>query len=355
MITLRQVQSKFPEAKQVDGRNGTEYVVNCRRPHKKGGVSKVHINAKEGVYYCHDCNDKGNANTEWFDEVGLMISSLEVHRESPINSKEQNIKTRSYRKSQLWEDNVPSPGSVIPLNDLDEDHPAISYLKNRGFDTNEICNFKDNQRVYYCSRGNTYSCGTTTGRIIFPVYMNGVMGGWQARRIEKETVSGKETTRETWNNFFWTKVERTPNGKWEDNKTAKCITCPGTQKGAMLFGYDEAKLNQDPDNKMIVIVEGPLDQIKVGYPAVATFGMISNHQIRLILSHWDTAIIIRDPEIKEDSDKFQKILNDLSPITVINLSLPDNKDPGATSREVIWEQINKKLDNAKQWTRKSTN
>jgi hypothetical protein len=346
MLNFVTVKRRFPEARAIPGKNGTEFVVHCPFPHKKGGRYKLNINAESGVFLCQDCGQTGNSNNVWFDEVADAFEDLRIERDEELATilsarSASREGTFARRGGDVWENNVPSPGRLVPFASLSDSHPAVEYLSARGFDIDELRNLEPSMALHYCVKGIPFKTGTTTGRIVFPFYMEGSLKGWQARKVEQVVSEDKKLV---WNEESWATVSRNRNGDWTDKSVSKYLTCPGMSRSSVLYGYDQAYNENPSDNQVIVIVEGPLDQLKVGYPSVGTLGNFSDRQLRLIHTYWNTAIIIRDPDIDPESQKFKNILSSLSSIQTCHLSLPNGKDPGETPRHVIWEEIAKEMN-----------
>lgn len=354
MLTFSTVRRRFPEARVLSGKNGTEFAVHCPSFHRKGGRFKLNINAETGAYYCQDCGDKGNAVKEWFDEVEDQFAHLRIRRDAEEASiLEARSRPRegvfARQGGEVWENNVPSPGRLVPFNDLADIHPAVAYLAGRGHDIAEIRDLEPGMALHYCTKGIPIAGGNTSGRIIFPIYMDGVLKGWQARRVERITGEGGDAVKHVWNDEGWQEVPWSKRrNAWADKDIPKYLTCPGMARGDVLYGYDQAKKGRTSDNKLVVIAEGPLDQLMVGYPCVGTLGGFSAHQIRLIVSYFETAVILRDPNINPSNEKawktFQRVLDDLSPIKSCHLALSSGSDPGGTPRKEIWADIVREMN-----------
>lgn len=345
MLTFSRIKRRFPEARLLSGKNGDEYAVNCTQFHRKGGHYKLNINAESGAFYCQDCGFAGNAIKEWFDEIDDAFEHLAIRREAELNTilAANNAPREGVFARQggpTWEDNVPSPGRLVKFSSLDDDHPAVEYLSARGFDVEEISQFDSGMALHYCTNGIPFKSGTTTGRLVFPIYMNGILKGWQARKIEKIEEGNQEDRKFVWTGKEWAEVKwSTRRDCWSDKDIPKYLTCPGMARRDVLYGYDEAKKPNPSDNQLIVVAEGPLDKIMVGYPCVGTLGGLSSHQLRLIQTYWQIAVILRDPNIDPESRQFREILGSLSAIQTAHLSLSSGKDPGATPRHQIWAEI----------------
>lgn len=160
------------------------------------------------------------------------------------------------------------PGTkFIPVNELDVNHPAIKFLhKDYLFNLD-----------YYAAQGICY-CPveggiplqnvpfiTSAERLIFPVYFNEQLVGWQARTLPGTFYGDRDGVIKYYHIF---------------------------NKGKYLYNYDAAK-SQD----LVVVVEGVKKALKFGECGVATFGTgISTEQVALMAATWNQFIIMLDAE-----------------------------------------------------------
>lgn len=344
MITFHQVQRKFPECREVSGKNGLEFNVHCPKPHKKGGTYKLYINSESGAFCCQDCGYSGNALYEFFDSIQEEFSQYYVQRDAAPAHRGATAR----RGGAEWAPGISSPGECVPFAALPADHPAVEYLSLRGFDIEELRGLEKTREIYYCSRGQhafppPKFKGSTTGRIVFPFYMMGAIKGWQARQIERviweDAIHG---VKEVWNGFDWKRFQKVA-GDWEDKEVPKYYTCPGTRRSEILIGFDRAigfDRTLGEGYKSVAVVEGPLDYYRVGAQCVGTMGKnITIEQINLMKNYFEKLFILRDPEIDPNEERFKRMLNELNPLKVFHLALANGKDPGATPRESAWQQI----------------
>jgi len=291
----------------------------------------------DGVFHCHNCGYSGTLRQEFpefFDPIADLLPELFVKREAPAPIKERP----RVRAGGIEWNGLPAPGETVPLKALPDNHPAIEYLAHRGFDIEELRNLDNSRPILYCTKGQCEIAGgrgTTSGRLVFPIYMLGTLKGWQARQIEKVTeeddMVGKKVV---WNGSSWRPFKK-ESGFWEDRFVPKYYTCPGMKRMSVLYGFDMAR-----NYKEIAVVEGPLDYHRTGPQCVGTIGKsISSEQISLLKTYWERLFWLRDPEIDPRSREFQKILTELSPLPVHHLALANGLDPGATPREETWLQI----------------
>lgn len=348
MLDYETVKEKFPEVRTAYGASGLEYYVHCPQFHKKGGQFKLSINAESGLGLCHDCGFALNAEEEWFaTDPFSWVNPLKFNRD------EGKLKpvTGNFMKygGPVIENNIPSPGKLVTMKSLPFDHPAWMYLSDRGFDVDEISRFEGPRELKYCSgpfEGRNRGMEKIWGRIIFPVYSEGILKGWQARRVERTTeMPGGATYREVWNGEAWIHAPLLPSGRYPDHSIPKYLNSPNFQKTQVVYGLDWAK---QTGIKEVIIVEGPLDQIRVGPTCVCTFGLVSHQQKNFIESNFESAVLILDPEIRPDNpdpkvrSKYETTLGMWDPnFKLTPLWLPHGKDPGGTERYVIFKEIEK--------------
>jgi hypothetical protein len=344
MITLEQIQEAFPEARPTMSSGQLEYYVNCPKFHKKGGRYKMTINAETGWFLCHDCLYKGNAHDLYLNQLPEMLSRLRVSKEglkcTPVH-RYTDVPTFTAKPGEiLWGKNkIRAPGETKHVSELDSNHPACVYLNSRGFNPKDHGSTGEFP-ILYCTKGYFVSMGghcTTQGRLVFPVVMNDDIVGWQARYIDFKLADEKtgEVCRYVWRDPKFVKITKNADGEWRDHHIPKYYTCPGMQRSSTLYNFDGAR-----KTKLVVAVEGPLDAVRVGPEAVATFGkMITSQQRKLLKTYWDSIILIRDEDVDPDSQNFQEIVGDLSICGVIHFKMKGYKDPGDAPRTEIWNQV----------------
>jgi len=330
MLTIDEVLDVFPEATKSESDRHVEYYVHCRQFHKKGGRYKMSINAETGAYYCHDCGVKGNAITEFFDPAMVFLKSVAVSREEAKTEKKK-------REVDEWIDGIMSPGNIVPVHTLSDDHVAWEYLlDDRGL-TKEQVKWSN---LYYCDAPGNFKIGkkydATGGRIIFPYYSCDKLVGWQAREISYT----KNNIRYVWTGKKFDKRRMMPSLKWEDAVVPKYYTCPEMQRKRIIYNYDIAKEHNKDE---VILVEGPIDCIKAGKGSVATMGnKITYEQRKIITTIWNTIYWILDPGVKIDDKSFFDCLIDMQNSSNVYYTFMDNgKDPGASTPQEIQNQINK--------------
>ena len=313
-----------------------EYVVHCKKPHRKGGKYKLSINGETGAFMCNDCGWKGNAMVEFFDEGSQFFSGMKIYRNS--EPPDQSTTFRSLNQIE-WKDSIPSPGKMQEIETLPDGHPALVYLYERGITIKDCKTFN----IKYCVRGYYNFCsrlGTTSGRLIFPIYMSNKLVGWQARQIESNT-QRKQVWRGEDNGWWSPDKIKLSDGKdsYSDYEVPKYYTCPGMHRSRALLNFDNASKNSDE----VVVVEGPVDCIKVGEKSVATFGKrLTKDQIRILKSNWSSVLMILDSEVDTEENWFKQLEDSFDGIYFSWMKLEGFDDPGSATKAEIWKQINKK-------------
>lgn len=207
-----------------------------------------------------------------------------------------------------------SPGDVIPLSKLDADHIAVQYLEGRGYDRNKLSYL---YQVGWCASSTMRN---VRSRIIIPVIFDGKEVGWMARLAqdgELTTVGGYTIP--------------------------KYYNMPGFRRQTCLYNYDNAK-----HYKSIIIVEGALDCIRVGGPAVALLGKSISMQnaerlSALVHKTGGMLVVALDPDqsiaeqgtrhhIEIAADKLRSKLGKEHEKRVMPFYLPSGVDPGKLER-----------------------
>lgn len=211
------------------------------------------------------------------------------------------------------------PGSCVPLDELPPHHPAVAYLRRRGFDPSELARDRD---VLLCTRGEGRS-SSLTGRIVVPVTARHVRVGWQARYAG--------------------------DLDWKAAGIPKYFTMPGFKKGQHLYGADLAS-GHSP--RLVAVVEGVTDAWAAGPSAVAALGKsISEHQ-QALLSSWagrgGLCLLCLDPGAWTDevapqnreraAAKHAALVDRLRHNfdgRLVEVALPPGTDPGSLGQEAL--------------------
>ena len=202
---------------------------------------------------------------------------------------------------------VQDPGDCILLDQLSIDHPANSYLVNRGFDPFQLAR---DYKVSYCQSALPAFRGAE-GRIIVPIIMEGEQLNWQGR-------------------YF-------PDVDWKRAGISKYYNCPGVSKRALVYGLDAAKALP-----FCIIVEGVTDVWAIGPGAVCILGKsMSGHQFEKIKNAGFRAVIVMlDADAKNNARDLIERFKDFT--QVVNVEIPENADPAAMAAvdyENLWDLI----------------
>lgn len=210
------------------------------------------------------------------------------------------------------------PPASTPVDQLPDDHPAVAYLHERGFDPVEL------SRQWDVRFAPIWSGSPASNRIIIPVeryqlqfapdvdQVDRVLAGWQARQIVDSESSGP-----------------------------KYLFPRSFAKSKVLYGLCQARHTSGP----ALVVEGPTDVWRAGAGAVATFGKYVSRDQRLLLRHHFTGrplVILPDSDARQDAVQFAHDLQsmrafDAGDNRVLVATLPPGRqDPGECAREEIW-------------------
>lgn len=179
-------------------------------------------------------------------------------------------------------------------------YESLPYLRERGITPQDVVDFG----LFYCD------VGRYADRLIFPVWERGVLVYWQARAMREDVTDAKF------------------------RKTMNPDRLPGYASASeVLMNLDVAR-----DYPRVALVEGPIDNIHVGFSACATFGKkISMTQalklryagVRAIDLMWD------GPSEREPLGAWPEMLraaNLLSGMFDVRLVFIPTGDPGIYSR-----------------------
>lgn len=209
----------------------------------------------------------------------------------------------------------PPPGMVTPVTELPDNHPAVVYLKGRGYDLEKLyqqfkCSFCTEEypeskprKIFYRKMQDGWK-DTPQHRIIFYSMIRGAPLTWQARLIEM--VEGNErwmlhpykmnrgpSNMSPHAPFVYSLTHTRPNAAsaWipaspYDEKDAEGALKfqPSKYRTAKhssreMMGWDAAVERADKDDnpqKWCVLVEGPLDAARVGPGGIALIGSSIN-------------------------------------------------------------------------------
>lgn len=303
---LKALQGKFGNVTESSGGNGTEMIIDC----PWCDHHKLSVNANKGVWQCWHCHESGTVS---------KLLGYRVTVEKP--ERKPKPKVRGYV----------SPGELIPLDELPEDHEAVLYVKNRKFDPKYLSQVFG---LTYCRKGNSYGGGifNTSGTIVIPVTMGGHEIAWQARLLyNPDSVKEGEEAAYGWLN---------EGGKWK--KPPKYFTMPGLKKGEHFFNYDMAS-----KCGFVVVTEGAFDAMRVGRCAVASFGKsLTDVQVDIIRNTWPLVVLLLDPDAESDQERLRRRIEGTGPFgglssgtRCVPVHLRGWKDAGEAPQEEVIRQI----------------
>jgi len=250
------------------------------------------------------------------------------------------------------------PASCMPIQELEHSHPAVVFLRNKGFNHKKLGN---NFNIKWCPH---HPNQLVRHRIIVPINMYGCCVGWQARYVDL-TGSGdcsrlfcctNPMCMHQWVYPGDVKPQVCPqcgSNQHTPSAVPKWYTSPGTKVGSSMLNFDVARAYD-----FVVVVEGPHDVFRVGTPTMPdTAGpavCIFNHKIgqaqqQLMFNTWAN----RGPIfLMFDDDVFAKSIDQairLAPlckhgITVVEL--PKNQDPADLPHTEVWELISAAAEKA---------
>ena len=202
---------------------------------------------------------------------------------------------------------VQDPGECVLLDSLNEEHPACTYIRNRGFDPTSLAK---NYKVSFCETALPGFRGAA-GRLIVPIIMDGEQLSWQGR-------------------YF-------PDVNWKSTGIPKYYNCPGVSKRLLVYGLDAAK-----ELPFCIIVEGVTDVWALGPGAVCILGKsMSEHQFDKIKSAgFKSVVVMLDADAKDEASDLLSRFKDFA--NVVNVEIPENADPASmvqADRDGVWDLI----------------
>lgn len=266
------------------------------------------------------------------------------------------------------------PGVVIPVNTLPPHHPAVTYLKDRGYDLDLLykqfkCSFCTQEIHEQPEKGIFYKRlpldfkDTPQGRIVFYSFINGVQVGWQARILERVEGNTKYYLHPYRNNWVATEQKNAETGKWEaipgieikladytiDWNPSKYKTAFGMARNDTLMGVDAAiAFNNELGLKKrtAFIVEGPLDAGRIGPGGIALLGKyMSERHADLLVSKFKRLVVVADNDKagKEMVKRIKQLMSEKM-VELVFIDIPDQyKDVGEMSYDAAIDLLFKNL------------
>lgn len=202
---------------------------------------------------------------------------------------------------------IPWPAGVEILDPRVAVHaPAFQYLVHeRGLTLEQIAAY----RIGY-SR-----IGRLARYVVFPCFMDGQLVYWQGRATWDPPRGLAKDARKAWEKA--TRYRKTLNPYGEESG--------GTGSTSILFGYDEARRHEH-----VVVVEGPIDAIRVGPHAVAMFGKEPSpektERLLRMAARCYTVYLDRGEEEHERALRLAMQLSSFAPTSIA--TPPEGYDPG---------------------------
>jgi hypothetical protein len=208
---------------------------------------------------------------------------------------------------------VQLPGTVLTLDRLGRNHPAVRYVESRGYDAARL---GARLGVGYCTEAHV-QYPRVQGRIIIPIVMGGTLVGWQGRYVG--------------------------DLDWKAHRIPKYYNLPKMPKTLMLYNLDHACRG-----RIVVVVEGVPAVWTLGDAAVAVLGHdISPRQRDLLTARWakrgSLLVLILDPDAQKQADSYypglEKVFFGYEGGAALRMTTPPGRDPGDFDRETIWDMI----------------
>jgi len=214
---------------------------------------------------------------------------------------------------------VDPPGAVIPIGDLPLTHPAVQYLGIRGYNIREL---SDKYSVGYCEEA-AEQYPAMQGRIVIPVYSNGICVGWQGRYVG--------------------------DLDWKRFRVQKYYNSNQFSKSEYLYNFDAAK-----KYKIVCLVEGVTTTWTFGPQFVSCFGSsISSPQAELLseLSREGFVVSLLDGDTwrvnpqsgRDKAAQAVRMLQACAPNHSIIIRMPDGVKPDDYQPDALWSLITKAL------------
>lgn len=226
------------------------------------------------------------------------------------------------------------PGVLVPVNKLPSVHPAVEYLKNRGFtDLDSLvnqfnlsyCESENPQYKYIYGKDsyqyNPFSPVTPQGKLIFCVMQYGNFEGWQSRVIDK--FDSNTNMKYHWISYAPSGTPGSEKNGWypvaqkdvltgkllpvssiaNNSMKRKYVIAPGFKSSQHLLGFDAAveynkKFKDEYGNAVkpfIGLVEGAFDAARMGAPFCSVFGShLSMQQFKMIANMFSKIYFLCD-------------------------------------------------------------
>ena len=299
--------------------NGTHFYIACPECLENDGEQelwKMHLalNAdkwQRGQNSAAQCMKSGKV----FEIDALtMWPKLEDrgYQKGPAKILDQVLVTEETHEADAQGRMVPKgAGETVLLTELPEDHPAIFYVRYRGFDPAKLVQqfgaaycTKDRTDLKFRRLLNGFKA-SPFGRIVLHIYQKGIRVGWQARILDVEDDHSHYYYHPERNAWLAVAHRETPTSEWvemegwEDWDPVKYLMARGARRNSCIMGYDAAvQFNQQHrqgKKSYAFVSEGPLDAGRLGPPAVALCGKVcSEAQATLLHDAFETILVVPD-------------------------------------------------------------
>ena len=290
MYNIQQLLNDYNIKYKTEGDNWLN--VECPICHHSGKRGYKGGFNTSGYYHCWNCGGHD------FKYVLSLLLNIKKHIvDELLNNYDYRYEVLKNKKSNIIVKKIDLIGGELrPIHK--------KYLKNRGLNPKQIIS-------KYGIKGTLHYPPAYRYRIIVPIFHNKKLISYQARAVNKEE------------KLRWKGLS--PQSSVMNYKYT-------------LYGID------DVIGDKIGIVEGIIDQWKMGNNFVCSFGMtMTDYQLKLLLN-FNTIFFLFDNDALYKAKKYAKIINGLKnnvDIQVIDLEMKD-KDPGDLSKKEV-ENIRKEL------------
>lgn len=282
--------------------NKDEYTLKCPNcPSSKS--AKLSICKDRKIFHCFRCGIRGNLvnfislykNCSNKEAINILCNSNLPQINDELVAEILSFFDHENEEKKENSKIIFLPDDYRPLNFYSNDSDCIQYAFKRGIKKEHIELFD----IGYSQK---------LKRIIFPVYENYELVGWQGRDIY--------------------------------NSPIKALTCPGMEKANYIYNYDNVI-----GKKEAILCEGPIDAIHAyKYNSMAIFGKkISKIQLNLLLKlNLDIIYLGLDEDAGKEKIELANSLYGFIPKIKI-LSFPNSKDLGDSSEEEIEQYVKKSI------------
>lgn len=312
MSLRKQLEQKFGKVREQRGKYGTEFRVCCPMCAKKAGKVdrkfKLYVNPQRG-FNCYRCGFKGK-NLRFLLGTAVKLSPEDL---KPVEKK-------TLKAKELYD-------TVEPLEFMDDSNCAVQYLRGRGFDPWVVGSML---QLQYVRKGRVLSRPedglyfNPTNTLLFPVFYQGQLVGWQYRLLYDPSRLDDQRCLDLGYPTFEGKIIRPP----------KYFTGGGLPKSQILYNGDQAS-----KYGLVVVVEGGLDVAGVGPNAVGIYGKKLSDEQLTALRHWDVVALMLDPEAQDELQGAYRSLALIRRNPTIMVTPPNGKDPGDNRTQDNWRAI----------------